>query len=143
MKSKLLISLTAFALLLAACSGEQPAQPADAAPTAEPATTAPTDAAAETVEAYLTAKVAGERDTLAQLICSAQESRLDAEALSFDAVEATIEDMNCAADEGGDTVTCSGRIVAVYNGENRDFPLGTYAVVEEDGVWKWCGESAG
>ncbi len=143
MKSRLLIGFMAVALLLAACSGGQPAQPTDAAPTTEPAAPASTDAAAEAVAAYLTAKVTGDRDTLAQLICSAQESRLDAEALSFDAVEATIEDMDCATNDGSDTVTCGGRIVAVYNGENRDFPLGTYAVVEEDGVWKWCGESAG
>lgn len=141
MKSKLLISLTVLALLLAACSGQT--TPPTAAPTTEPATTAPTDAAAEAVEAYLTAKVAGDRDTLAQYICSAQEARLDAEALSFDAVEATIEDMDCTTDEGGESVTCSGRIVAVYNGENRDFPLGTYSVVEEDGAWKWCGEATG
>lgn len=138
MTSKLLIGLTMIALLLAACSGG-----GTASPTTEPATTEPTDAAAEAVETYLTAKVAGDRDTLAQYICSAQEARLDAEALSFDAVEATIEDMNCATDEGGATVTCSGRIVAEYNGENRDFPLGTYSVVEEDGAWKWCGEAVG
>jgi hypothetical protein len=50
--------------------------------------------------------------------------------------------MDCQTDDGGATVTCSGQIVAVYNGENRDFPLGTYSVVEEDGAWKWCGETA-
>jgi hypothetical protein len=65
----------------------------------------------------------------------------DREAMSFDGVEASIEGMACTSDEGGDTVTCEGTIVAVYGGENRDFPLGTYNVVEEDGEWKWCGES--
>jgi hypothetical protein len=110
-----------------------------AQPTSEPETAA--DAPARVVEQYLTAKVAGDRDTLAQTICSAMEARLDAEALSFNAVDASIEDMACSTDPSGATVTCSGRIVAVYGAENRDFPLGTYSVVEEDGAWRFCGET--
>jgi hypothetical protein len=130
-------------VLAAGCgtaSTESSAASASGEPTSEPETAA--DAPARVVEQYLIAKVAGDRDTLAQTICSAMEARLDAEALSFNAVDASIEDMACATDPSGATVTCSGRIVAVYGAENRDFPLGTYSVVEEDGAWRFCGETA-
>jgi hypothetical protein len=55
-------------------------------------------------------------------------------------VDAALEEMACASDPGGATVTCTGRITAVYGGENRDFPLATYSVTLEDGEYKWCGE---
>lgn len=130
----MVVLMSAAALCLAAC-GAAPQN----APTAE---AAPADDAARAVETYLTAKVAGDREAMAQVLCSSLESRLDAEALSFNAVEASIEGMRCSADAGGSSVTCEGRIVAVYGAENRDFPLGRYSVVEEDGAWKWCGEAA-
>ncbi|MCB9452545.1 MAG: hypothetical protein H6672_14000 [Anaerolineaceae bacterium] len=93
---------------------------------------------APVVEQYLQAKVAGDKDKLAQLLCSAMESDLNREAASFASVDAHIEDMACTAD--GELVTCSGQIVALYGKENRNFPLSTYRVVQEDGEWRWCGE---
>lgn len=127
------VLLMGLALLLAACGGGT----ASTAPTTEATAD---DAAALAVEAYLTAKVAGDREGVAANICAALESRIDAETLSFNAVQAALEDMSCASDAGGATVTCTGRITAVYGGENRDFPLATYAVTQEDGEYKWCGE---
>jgi hypothetical protein len=118
--SALLITLLAF--LLAACASS----------TADPA---------DTVEQYITAKVAGDRAALQRLLCSSMEADLDRESGSFDGVDATVEDMACARDGDANTVTCSGAIVAVYTGEEREFPLGTYNVVQEDGEWKWCGEA--
>ena len=99
------------------------------------------DDAAAAVEGYLTAKVSNDADGIRRYLCSAMEADFDREVQSFSGVEAEIEGMACASDEGGETVTCEGTIVAVYGGENRDFPLGTYSVVEEDGEWKWCGEA--
>ena len=100
-----------------------------------------TDEAAAAVEGYLTAKVSNDADGIRRYLCSAMESDFDREVQSFSGVEAEIEGMACASDEGGATVTCEGTIVAVYGGENRDFPLGTYSIVEEDGEYKWCGEA--
>jgi hypothetical protein len=96
---------------------------------------------ADTVEQYITAKVAGDRAALQGLLCSSMEADLEREAMSFNGVDATVENMECARDGDANTVTCSGAIVAVYTGEAREFPLSTYNVVQEDGEWKWCGEA--
>lgn len=124
--------LLVMGLMLAAC-GPEAASDGEAG--------AGDDAAAAAVEDYLTAKVASDDEAIRGLLCSSMEADFDREAMSFDGVEASIEGMACSSDEGGNTVTCEGTIEAVYGGENRDFPLGTYNVVEEDGEWKWCGES--
>ncbi|MCA9890158.1 MAG: hypothetical protein KC546_17385 [Anaerolineae bacterium] len=131
--------LLLMAVAIASCDtgGTQPTTD-DPTPTAESLAVAPQAAA---VEAYLTAKVANDEDGIRRYLCSAMESNLDREVQSFSGVEASIDGMACSLDEGGETVTCAGTIVAVYGGENRDFPLGTYSIVEEDGEYKWCGEA--
>jgi len=127
-----------LALALAACS---PSAPADGGGGAA-------DPAADAVEAYLTAKVAGDIEALRPLLCSEMEARLQAEALSFSAVTGVeIVDMACARNaaanaQGQITVTCAGEIRAEYGAESEVFPLRTYRVVEEDGLWRWCGETA-
>jgi hypothetical protein len=98
------------------------------------------DPAARAVEAYITAKIAADRDTMIGLICSEREADIDITEMSFMGTTATLEGMACASDLGESTVTCTGEIVASYGGENRSFPLTTYRVVEEDGQWRWCGE---
>jgi hypothetical protein len=98
-------------------------------------------AAARAVEAYLTAKVAGDRDGVRDGLCAAMEGDLDREALSFSGVEASIEDMTCVVNATSTTVTCQGNIIAVYGGENRPIALASYSVVNEDGIWRWCGEA--
>lgn len=118
----LILLLILTVLLLAACAGDS----------GDPA---------RTVEQYITAKVAGDREALQRLLCSSMEADLDREAMSFNGVDATVENMSCARDGEANTVTCTGAIVAVYAGENREFPLATYNVVQEDGEWKWCGEA--
>jgi hypothetical protein len=97
------------------------------------------DPAVLAVEQYLQAKVEGDDEAIRGLLCAEREGDLQQEASSFDAVEATIEGMACTRD--GDAVRCEGAIVADYGGENTEFPLAAYRVVEEDGVWKWCGET--
>jgi len=112
-------------LLLAACAGSSAGDPAAA------------------VEQYLTAKVAGEGDTVRGLLCSAMEAAADREANAFASVTgAAIEGMDCARAGDSDIVTCTGTIKAVYGTEAAEFPLSAYKVVQEDGEWKWCGETA-
>lgn len=93
----------------------------------------------DTVEQYLEAKVSSDSETLGQLLCSEMESDLAREVASFASVEARLENVSCTAN--GDIVTCEGSIVATYGTEDRDFPLSSYRVVQEDGEWRWCGEA--
>ena len=105
-------------------------------------TGATTDSAADVVESYLTAKIEGDRDALRPLLCSAMESQFSREVTSFATVEgARIEDMQCTRQGDTDVVTCTGTIIATYGTETNQFPLSSYRVVQEDGEWKWCGES--
>lgn len=121
--TRLLLMLTLI-FLMAGC--------ADGGATADPA---------DVVLEYMQAKVDGDREALAGLLCAELESTLTREAQSFSTVDATLEDATCERDGDSDIVTCSGAIVADYGGENTEFPLTSYRVVQEDGAWKWCGES--
>ena len=98
---------------------------------------------AEAVEKYFQAKVESSEADLRGLLCSAMESSLPLEVASFASVEASLEGVSCTkGSTSGDytMVTCEGNITALYGTENRDFPLGSYRTVKEDGEWKWCGE---
>jgi hypothetical protein len=95
----------------------------------------------ETVQDYLQAKVDGDAETLGRLLCSEMEAVLERETHTFDSVsDVQIEDMSCTFD-GSSAVSCDGRIVALYGTEETEFQLTNYRVVQEDGEWKWCGES--
>ena len=120
---KLLVFLTLTAVL-AACAGNGSG-----------------DDPAVAVETYLQAKVAGDGDTIQALLCSEQEQNLAREKQTFASVaEAHLEDMACT-DAGNGRVTCEGKIVALYGTEETEFPLINYRAVNEDGEWKWCGET--
>lgn len=95
------------------------------------------DPAVVVVESYLQAKVANDEDGIRSLICSELEAEIETEVISFASVEASIEDMSCTSN--GNIVSCTGQIIALYGTENREFPLSSYRVVEEDGEWRWCG----
>jgi len=96
---------------------------------------------AEVVERYLQAKVSADANAMRGLLCSAMEANLSAEASSFAGLNARVEDMECSREGDTDTVTCTGNIVATYGNEESTFPLASYAVVQEDDEWKWCGEA--
>ncbi|MEP7291671.1 MAG: hypothetical protein ABI835_07795 [Chloroflexota bacterium] len=115
-------ALTVFALL-AACSTSGSGDPA------------------KVVEQYLQAKVAADETAMRGLLCSAMEADLSVEASSFAGLETRLDSMTCTRDGEGRTVTCTGKIVVTYGTEDSDFPLSTYSVVQEDGAWKWCGET--
>jgi len=96
---------------------------------------------AKTVERYLQAKVASDETTIRSLLCSEMEQFADREIHTFDSVQdVTIEGMTCT-DAGEGRVTCTGVIKALYGTEQTEFQLTNYRVVEEDGEWKWCGET--
>ena len=102
-------------------------------------------APAKAIENYVTAQVNKDSEAFATTFCAAYESDAMTEFDSFGAVDATIQDMTCEAGEitdGTATVTCTGSIDIVYDGENNrtlDLSRIPYSAVQEDGEWKMCG----
>jgi hypothetical protein len=118
------LALIVVTTLLAACAASSAADPA------------------RNVEKYLQAKVKGDATTMRSLLCSNMEAQLDQEANTFKGVSGvSIESMACQRDGNSDVVRCQGKIVALYGAEKMEFPLVAYKVVQEDGEWKWCGET--
>lgn len=129
MKRVVWLVAAAALLALAACGGGESA----GGPQGDPA--------ARAVEEYLSAKVRGDDEAIRAGLCSEMENVLERELRTFESVaDARIENMSCAS-EGEGRVHCNGEIVALYGTEETKFPLGAYRAVEEDGVWRWCGET--
>ncbi len=108
---------------LAACASETPAQ---------------------VVEGYFQAIIADEPVRLAELSCAVWEADALTAASSFRGTGAKLEELQCEAageDAGYQIVQCQGRIVVVYQGEERAFPLARYRVMQEDNAWRMCGEA--
>lgn len=102
------------------------------------------DPSAQAAEAYLKALVAKDADQLSALSCAAWEPDALLELDSFQAVEATLEGLDCQKSgetEGQDDVQCQGKIVATYNQEKTEIDLSrrTYQVIEEGGDQRVCG----
>ncbi len=132
LKLKTMVSGLMVVCLLAACGG-------GGTPSSAPATTG--GDAAKAVEAYLTAKVKVDQEGVRKLLCSEKEKDFQTEATTFLGVtEPKLEGMKCAL-AGDNKVKCEGKITAQYGTETNEFPLVTYRVVQEDGEWKWCGET--
>ena len=96
---------------------------------------------AATVETYLQAKIDGDADMVRRLLCSEMESVWEREAGTFATVSGVRAESMACTYAGDGRVSCEGKIVAVYGTEETEFPLVNYWVVEEDGQWKWCGET--
>jgi hypothetical protein len=96
---------------------------------------------AATVETYLQAKIDGDAETVRRLLCSEMESVWEREVGTFASVTGVQAEGMVCTNAGDDKVSCQGKIVAVYGTEETEFPLVNYRVVEEDGEWKWCGET--
>jgi hypothetical protein len=92
------------------------------------------------VEQYLQAKAEGDADTIRDLLCAEKEASFEIESLSFADSDARTEGLSCTED-GDNRVSCAGKIVVTYGTEDTDFPFGAYRVVQEDGEWKYCGET--
>lgn len=115
--------LAALVVILAACS--TPADPA------------------LNVEAYLTARANHDANTVRRLLCAELEPQVEQEISTFEGVSGVkIEGMSCRQDGNADRVTCAGKIVADYGAEKNEFPLSAYRIKQEDGEWKWCGETS-
>ncbi len=100
--------------------------------------------AAQAVQRYLEALVAGDAVRAINLSCADWEEQARTEAASFEAVDVRLEDVSCseAGVDGPYTlVTCRGRILAVYGGEQQELTLEgrTYRALQEAGDWKMCG----
>ncbi len=98
----------------------------------------------EVVERYITARVEGDAGTLQSLSCAAWEAQAAIQAESFRAVDAELEGMDCqrtGEENGFAVVSCEGRIVTTYDGEEREWELGSYLVEQADGEWRLCGEA--
>ncbi len=103
-----------------------------------------TNDAATAIEAYNQALVAKDSNGLANLSCASWEANAKNELDSFGAVSARLEQPSCqiSGKDGEFTlVSCTGKIIADYNGENLEINLGdrTYKAIQEGGDWRMCG----
>jgi hypothetical protein len=114
-------------LILAACAGGGSA-----------------DEAAGVAAAYVTALVGRDGSQLSTLSCADWESQAVMELDSFQAVETRLEDLSCqltGTEKDESIVTCSGKIIASYNGEDMQIDLSKrpFVLVKQGGEWQVCG----
>ncbi len=102
------------------------------------------DAPAKAIEGYIQALVSKDATRLSSAACKAWEDQAKVELDGFTASTIKTDGMQCqttGSDGNNKLVTCKGKIVANYNGENQEFPLDgrTYIAAQEDGEWRMCG----
>jgi hypothetical protein len=105
---------------------------------------APKNGAVQAVENYLQAMVAKDTTRITNYACSNWEAQAQTDADSFAGVTVQIQDLACqvSGTNGSTTlVTCTGKIITSYNGENTELDLAarTYKAVQEGGEWRMCG----
>jgi hypothetical protein len=125
----LLFGLLLTSLLMAACGGDSTSP-----------TTSGGDEAGAMVQQHLQARLDSDEARLRELTCAAQESTIPVQASSFRGREGKLNDVTCTS-AGTGTVSCTGSIDVTYDGEVRQIPIPNSVVIQEDGVWKWCGEA--
>jgi hypothetical protein len=123
--SKLLVGSLLFLIILTACSTRN-TQPE------------------KVVEAYLNAIVEAKIDKITTVSCAEWEESAWLELDSFQGVEVSLVDMQCAqSGTDGDTAlgTCSGHFLTSYDGEAMEIDLSTreYELVQQGGEWLVCG----
>ncbi len=102
------------------------------------------DAPARAIEAYIQALVSKDANALSNVSCKSWEDQARIELDGFTAISIKTDSLQCQSGEkdgSNQLVTCKGKIIANYNGENQEFPLDrrTYLAVQEDGEWRMCG----
>lgn len=145
--------IVCVAVLVAACTPTGPApnatansSSADPTPTAEQLATRDTtpvpqtDPVGDMIVQYLQARVSSDETKLRELTCAEQEKNIPIHVNSFKGQDASLRDVECTFD-GTSTVSCTGDIVLVYDGEEQTRATGSFNVIEEDGRWLWCGEA--
>ncbi len=105
-----------------------------------------TSAPERVITRYLEARVRGDVDAMVRLSCADWELRARNEAASLRNVEVKLEGLQCATttrEAAQALVRCTGKIVANYNGELRDFDLSLrdFRLVQQGGEWLMCGYS--
>jgi hypothetical protein len=102
------------------------------------------NSAAAAVQAYFQALVDQDAEKAISLSCAAWEDQARIDADAFATNPATADGMACgeAGSEGEYTlVTCTGRLVLDYNGEEVpvDLAARSYLALQEGGEWRMCG----
>jgi hypothetical protein len=100
--------------------------------------------ASATTQAYINALVSKDATMLTNLSCAAWEADARTELDSFGAVTTRLENLSCkeTGKDGNYTlVSCTGKIIANYNGEDQAINLAdrTYKMSREGGDWRMCG----
>ncbi len=93
---------------------------------------------------YLQARTEADASKMQGLSCVEWEAQAAIQAQSFRSMNAQLKDVTCTTGtQAGDytLVQCDGQIITSYNGENREWELGSYRMTQEDGEWKMCGEA--
>ncbi len=127
MKKILLVCIFGLGILLSACGSKAASSPA-----------------ADAVESYVNAIVANDASKLSALSCADWESQALIELDSLQAVTSTLDGFSCQqSGTDGETalVSCAGKMILSYNGENQELDLSTrtYQVVQQGGDWLVCG----
>lgn len=100
--------------------------------------------AADSIMAYLQARVQSDVDKMIGLSCPEWEAQARIEASTFKALNAQLDGVSCSdvsADGATTLVSCTGKIVTTYNGETTEWPPsnGLFKTVLDDGEWRMCG----
>lgn len=102
------------------------------------------DEAAGVAAAYLNALVNKDGSQLSTLSCADWEAQAIMELDSFQAVTTRLQDVSCQVTGNEDEksiVTCNGKIIASYNGEDMEIDLSQrpFILVKQGGEWQVCG----
>jgi uncharacterized protein YraI len=99
---------------------------------------------AEIMFNYLSARVVGDAAQMQALACAAWDANALMQSQSFRAMRAQLNNVTCTtvSQSGSSAVVhCDGTIQTEYNGELRQWELGDYAMTQEGGAWRMCGEA--
>lgn len=93
---------------------------------------------------YLNARLVADGARMQALSCASWDAQALLQAQSFRAMRAELLNVACyTVSQSGATavVQCDGAIQTEYNGELRQWELGAYAMTQESGAWRVCGET--
>jgi hypothetical protein len=93
---------------------------------------------------YLNARLVADAGQMQALSCASWDAQALLQAQSFRAMRAELLNVACyTVSQSGATavVQCDGVIQTEYNGELRQWELGAYAMSQEGGAWRVCGET--
>jgi hypothetical protein len=123
---RILLVIVVLTIISNACSGQSP------------------NGAAKAIENYFTALIQKNSSQLVNASCASWEANARQELRTFDAVQVSLQDLQCNAlnsDKTNATIACAGKIVANYGNEILEINLAdrNYLAVKESGEWRMCG----